>query len=116
MHFARPWLLAALLVAAWCGTGCEPASGPDDGEITCANLDDFLYFCNPACVTSWHCEELYWDLPTRTQILLDDCSDCLSDNLDRQICADCEVPDGPYVWSCADILADELGIGCRWWY
>ncbi len=108
--------IVLLLLGTLASHACYTDGGPDDAEITCANLDDFLYFCNPACVTSWDCEGLYWDAPSPIQFLLDDCSDCLSDNLDRGVCADCEVYDGPYVWACADLLADELGVGCRWWY
>lgn len=80
----------------------------DDAEITCANFDDFLYYCTDNCSPTWDCEANYDTLLVEDQMDLDDCSDCLVDNLDSGVCADCTI-DG---YSCYDFMEDFLGVDC----
>ena len=110
-------LVRLAAAGALCATiaGCAPSPPSTDAEVTCGLLDDYLADCDPACANSWDCEYAYDSRPLRVALLLDDCADCLAENQRWGWCSDCWVRDGRYSWSCADLLADELGVTCTWY-
>lgn len=101
-------LLLILMVCLLSGCIFESSS---DREITCGNFDTFLYECTANCSPTWDCELNYDDLDIHTQITLDDCSDCLVDNLADGVCGDCSVP-GEGVSSCWAFMEDLLNVDC----
>jgi hypothetical protein len=107
--------IATLVLALGIGLGAS-ACVSEDSVITCDNLADFLYFCDTGCTASWDCEYYYDGLYLEDQYLMDDCSDCLADNLDAGVCEDCEVLDDVGdPWNCSDLLSDYLGVDCVWY-
>ncbi len=107
MKFLSPMLIASALLLH----GCVLETTGSDREITCGNFDDFLYQCTSGCAPTWDCELAYDDLHLSDQIALDECSDCLADNLADGICADCSVP-AEGVSSCQIFMEDLLGVDC----
>lgn len=80
----------------------------DDACVTCDRYDEYLASCDPTCAPDFDCVYFYDDLDYDTQILLDDCADCLF--AERDICNDCVVG-AAY---CSDLLETYLGISCSW--
>ena len=80
-----------------------------DRAITCGHFADFMQGCTANCSPTWDCEQQYDTLDINTQIALDNCSDCLADNLAGGICADC-VDDRE--GSCQLFMEDLLGLDC----
>jgi hypothetical protein len=105
---ARALPVIALLVLA---PGCLVVEDPGapDREITCGHFADFLQSCTDNCSPTWDCEASYDSLDVETQIALDECSDCLVDNLAGGFCADCSNPE---VGSCQHFMEELLGVDC----
>lgn len=80
----------------------------EDACVTCDRFDDYLASCDPTCAADWDCTYYYDGLDYDTQILLDDCADCLF--AERGVCNDCVVG-AAY---CTDLLTTYLGITCSW--
>ena len=80
----------------------------DDACITCDRFDDYLASCDPSCAADWDCVWYYDRLDYDTQLLLDDCADCLA--AESWSCNDCIVG-AAY---CTDLLTTYLGMNCAW--
>jgi hypothetical protein len=106
MRTVSPLLVALALLLQGCVLDTT-----SDRDITCGNFDDFLYECTANCTPTWDCELNYDDLDIHTQIALDDCSDCLVDNLMDGVCGDCAVP-AEGISSCRWFMEDLLGVSC----
>jgi hypothetical protein len=94
-----------LLVAAVLTFGGCIFESSDDGKLTCANFDKFLYDCTANCSPTWDCESNYYSLPVADQVDLDACSDCMAVGQ----CADCSAPGIPSCWA---FMEDFLGVDC----
>jgi len=108
MRSLKASLILVALAFAFAGCHIEVTDG-SDREITCQNFDDFLYECTSTCSPTWDCELAYDDMLVSDQIALDDCSDCLVDNLNAGVCADCTAPG---IGSCHTFMEDLLGVSC----
>lgn len=80
----------------------------DDAAITCDAFDSYLFDCYPSCAVTWDCEYFYDILDFDTQLLLDDCADCLVSV--SFSCSDCSAGGA----SCHALLSSYLGISCTW--
>ena len=108
-RFGTTFIISLVILVMLCSSGCLVYTESENATVTCYRFDRFLGRCYPTCAAEWDCEYWYDSLDYDSQILLDDCADCLYVNRGR--CADCVVG-GDY---CLDILGDYLGFSCTWW-
>ncbi len=100
---ALPFIFVITTLGA---SGCVAFSVEDDATATCNGFDSFLATCYPSCAADWDCVYYYDGLDYNTQILLDECSDCLYANAGT--CTDC-IAGSEY---CMDLLSAYLGMSC----
>lgn len=57
--------------------------------MACAQYDALARDCLTGCAPTWDCYASFGELDELTQVGLESCADCLLENLDNGVCADC---------------------------